>query len=64
MQGSVSRKIVEGKPKALYLDPGLEAVLTAGTGVSTPSVHHRTRGNSSSLARPFSLAPAGARGEG
>ena len=30
MQGSVSRKIVEGKPKALYLDPGLEAALTAG----------------------------------
>ena len=45
MQVRVSHKIVGGKPKALYLDPGLEAVRTEGTDVATPLVHHRSRGD-------------------
>ena len=59
MQVRVSHKIVGGKPKALYLDPGLEAVLTGGrTDVATPLVHHRSRGTSTSLALSVSLAPS------
>ena len=58
MQVRVSHKIVGGKPEALYLDPGLEAVRMEGTDVAAPLVHHRSRGTSTSVAQSVSLAPS------